>query len=372
MSKVGRNAPCPCGSGKKFKKCCLTSEGSSGTSGWRAEQMIRAAFSKKKCSVPDELRAGCGGKRIRAHTISKSGSLNRIARDGHLYAYQPNFTKLGAGGGMTTPESIGVNRASTFFGFCAAHDRDLFLPLDDAEFTPTAEQMFLLAYRAFAREVYTKDALLESLPIYDTLGVRNTAPQWTKDLIDGAKAGTEAATRENQRRKQALDRILISGAHGELRNLVIELEEPPPIMCSGGFNPIQTAHGFVLQDLGNLSVEPDLMMISSFADARAGYVVLSWLPASDGCCQAFAQSLDSLDWPALGSCIVRIMFEYIENLFISPNWWDGLAKGQKNSLNQRMWGIREEMIGAHQNGDIRDDGMAFGGIEVKGVSRHWL
>lgn len=23
--KVGRNEPCPCGSGKKFKKCCLNS-----------------------------------------------------------------------------------------------------------------------------------------------------------------------------------------------------------------------------------------------------------------------------------------------------------------------------------------------------------
>ena len=23
MTKVGRNAPCPCGSGKKYKKCCL-------------------------------------------------------------------------------------------------------------------------------------------------------------------------------------------------------------------------------------------------------------------------------------------------------------------------------------------------------------
>ncbi|MEK9984096.1 MAG: SEC-C metal-binding domain-containing protein [Opitutae bacterium] len=22
MPKVGRNEPCPCGSGKKFKKCC--------------------------------------------------------------------------------------------------------------------------------------------------------------------------------------------------------------------------------------------------------------------------------------------------------------------------------------------------------------
>ncbi|HOB43391.1 MAG TPA: SEC-C metal-binding domain-containing protein [Bacillota bacterium] len=22
MKKIGRNAPCPCGSGKKYKKCC--------------------------------------------------------------------------------------------------------------------------------------------------------------------------------------------------------------------------------------------------------------------------------------------------------------------------------------------------------------
>jgi len=26
VGRVGRNEPCPCGSGKKFKKCCLTSE----------------------------------------------------------------------------------------------------------------------------------------------------------------------------------------------------------------------------------------------------------------------------------------------------------------------------------------------------------
>lgn len=26
-AKVGRNDPCPCGSGKKHKKCCMASEG---------------------------------------------------------------------------------------------------------------------------------------------------------------------------------------------------------------------------------------------------------------------------------------------------------------------------------------------------------
>jgi hypothetical protein len=28
MEKIGRNDPCPCGSGKKYKKCCLEKEGS--------------------------------------------------------------------------------------------------------------------------------------------------------------------------------------------------------------------------------------------------------------------------------------------------------------------------------------------------------
>lgn len=26
LQKVGRNDPCPCGSGRKFKKCCLESQ----------------------------------------------------------------------------------------------------------------------------------------------------------------------------------------------------------------------------------------------------------------------------------------------------------------------------------------------------------
>ncbi len=30
MSKVGRNDPCPCGSGKKYKKCCMEKDALSG------------------------------------------------------------------------------------------------------------------------------------------------------------------------------------------------------------------------------------------------------------------------------------------------------------------------------------------------------
>ena len=37
--KIGRNEPCPCGSGKKYKQCCLQKESMS------TEQLIRAAVS---------------------------------------------------------------------------------------------------------------------------------------------------------------------------------------------------------------------------------------------------------------------------------------------------------------------------------------
>ncbi|HPD61710.1 MAG TPA: SEC-C metal-binding domain-containing protein, partial [Thermodesulfobacteriota bacterium] len=30
MEKIGRNDPCPCGSGKKYKKCCLIKQGDQG------------------------------------------------------------------------------------------------------------------------------------------------------------------------------------------------------------------------------------------------------------------------------------------------------------------------------------------------------
>lgn len=41
MVKIGRNAPCPCGSGKKYKRCCLPKQsGSSREQGGNTEQSL--------------------------------------------------------------------------------------------------------------------------------------------------------------------------------------------------------------------------------------------------------------------------------------------------------------------------------------------
>lgn len=43
MSKIGRNAPCPCKSGKKYKKCCME--------GIESKRHHQAATSQKPSSV---------------------------------------------------------------------------------------------------------------------------------------------------------------------------------------------------------------------------------------------------------------------------------------------------------------------------------
>ena len=47
QKKVGRNYPCPCGSGKKFKKCCLNK--------LESKKEIQGAANKRAAKVPDDL-----------------------------------------------------------------------------------------------------------------------------------------------------------------------------------------------------------------------------------------------------------------------------------------------------------------------------
>jgi hypothetical protein len=45
MAKIGRNRPCPCGSGKKFKKCCIDKDAAPAARAFDPER--DAVFQKK-------------------------------------------------------------------------------------------------------------------------------------------------------------------------------------------------------------------------------------------------------------------------------------------------------------------------------------
>lgn len=59
MEKIGRNDPCVCGSGKKYKQCCLAKKGGSGvkrkiTAKWlNPSRQIQAEGEKEELSLMD-------------------------------------------------------------------------------------------------------------------------------------------------------------------------------------------------------------------------------------------------------------------------------------------------------------------------------
>ena len=114
--------------------------------------------------APEGWLKNCKGVISKAHTVPKSGSLKRIARKGHVYNLTTEPSYKHTGNQLNhIPRLLGINKASTFNGFCTQHDQSIFEPVEKDVFRGTSQQCFLLGYRALAMEMYKKHALFRSL-----------------------------------------------------------------------------------------------------------------------------------------------------------------------------------------------------------------
>ena len=145
--KIGRNDPCPCGSGKKYKNCCIGQDfifPQAEIEQLRQEyKETRSQAAFKECLHPDH--SCCSSNFIYSHSIQNSKVLKKIADNGHLYSPQPRSDLQ-----IPIMYDWGRSKASVFTGFCGYHDKTLFQPIEDQDFTGTKEQVFLYTYRAFA------------------------------------------------------------------------------------------------------------------------------------------------------------------------------------------------------------------------------
>ena len=339
MSRTpGRNDPCWCGSGRKYKRCHLDRDEQPKVDRWEAAKRSRQAFSRKTCMAPSAWLQDCSGGVVRAHTVPRSGSLNQIAEDGHVLALSGDLSDLVRTGGRLLPKLVGVRQASTFHGFCSRHDSEIFAPLEDSIFLATPEQCFLLAYRAFSLEVYKKLAALEVSEIMRLADRgRPLADQlFVQDVASSYEAGTRAALRDATLKEPEFERALVSADYTSVRAYVLTFDIAPPVMASGGFAPERDFDGRSLQDMTDLNSVADLMTVSSFFGGQWGHIVLAWLIQDDSACRRLVESLDSRADEDIASALVALLFEYCENLYMSPTWWDQFSAAEQGRLELQM------------------------------------
>ena len=329
---------------------------------WKAEGILVKQLKPSLCVVPDKLRQHCKGKIVNAHTISKSANLQKIAVDGHVYAFDTSMKTLMENQGKPAPKLTGVNKASTFTGFCAHHDKTIFEEVEDQEMIFSDAQCFKLAYRAVGRETYLKhnsvglESLARSSDKGRPLSVQHAIQSFADSYFRGVVLGASGATRQ----QDIYNEVLISGDYSKVRKLVLRFERMPTVMASGGIFPEFDFEGRRLQRIGIDNRPLEMITFNVIATTTGGAFVFAWIQSSDGvACDALAQSLSEIPADRVTSAIIRFLFEYCENTFMAPEWWEALPTPVRAALVRRMTfagSVFEERLSSC----LKDDNFSYG------------
>jgi len=222
-------------SNKQYKKCHLSREEQQPLTIGEILSVRRRIYSQESC-LHAGVQKNCDGRIVRAHTIQRNGGLSKIALNGHVISL-----KLEEPPRSPTPEVtpilLGIKKASIFTGFFSYHDTSIFSPIENFDFQKNQEHTFLLAYRAFCKEYYLKQANLKEIALYRQ---RDRG----KDLfiqvshqfqVDGYEEGVRASLREFKYYKDLYDKAFRRNDYSEVNYYIVSTSVTPDFLCSGAF-----------------------------------------------------------------------------------------------------------------------------------------
>ncbi|MFM4854985.1 YecA family protein [Aeromonas caviae] len=329
MRKTGRNEPCWCGSGQKYKKCHLNRSTEEAISINRLIAELKSKTFHKECMYPDASNRSCSSKIIDAHTIQKRGPLKSIADESnHVYCFRTDQN------GKDVVLKLGWQKASTFKGFCAKHDKAFFSPIEDDLYNGSKSQSFIAGYRAVALEYFKKISAVKGLPFMSQHVDRGMPVKDQVELqrcLNSMKQGFFKGIDDFKETLNTYANSDKSQAYDDFESLSIYFTGDLDIAVSGCFSPDFTISGRRIQTLA-----PGIKFVENIAvntlNTKDGYaLVFSW-PKIFTKCTEFAYSLTSINHSDLPSKLVELIFSYIENTYFSINWFNKLDDNKKTLI----------------------------------------
>jgi len=235
------------------------------------------------------------------------------------------------------PTVVGINQATTFFGFCNTHDSALFRPLETYPFSFDPHQIALLGFRAFARELYLKDAHLDLNNHLERFASERPALQTLSRMerLIYTRLGLQNGRENLAREWRLFGRILKEKVLEDLKYFAVEFEHVPLYFASAAFAPEWDFEGNLLQDLGGRGVYHGIAF-SAWATERNSVAVFCWNRSADSICSPWIDSLRRVPANRLANRILSMAFELCENIVLKRSWWDGLPEQEKRKLTQRV------------------------------------
>ena len=268
---------------------------------------------------------------IDAHSIQRSAALSPIAQKGHVYVVSKKFSDTKRNKGSVAIAKQGINKVSTFRGFCGKHDTELFQPIDTVPLAPNPEQVTLYAYRSLCRELFVKENTV-------TLFEECLRGQKTNDanqlIFDAMLKGSRSALKNLTAHKSRYDAVLKSKSFSDIKSCLFHSADAPTVVFSGCLYPDYDFFGNQLQDLTDSPVELDLITFSFAPMAQGWAFLLAWLDGSSQSCVPFVKSLTvrAYEDASLEDLLFRFVVSNCENLALSPTWWDSLSEEDRTEI----------------------------------------
>jgi len=337
--KMQPNERCWCGSGKKWKKCHKDRETQSKLPlGAHIAAMKTDMIGSGYCSHPEASADTCGDRIIKAHTVQKRGGIAAIAENGHVISVKSGFEDISKNDGEIVPRQLGVRDASTFNGFCNKHDDEMFKPVEVGRPILTTETTFLLAFRALAYEVYSKQSAIRCLSVQRDIdkGSPFEAQCFVQQHLHIYGSGLQRGLKDVTGWKAEYDSAFKNKNFDCFNFYAIAFADILPVVGCGAFHPEFDFYGNTLQRISRGSGPFNHISFNLTVLNGVSVLVLGWMQDTDGPAAQFANSYRSLPADEKADAAVRLAFEHIENIYFRPSWWNNITEAMRAEAIRRM------------------------------------
>lgn len=355
---------CWCRSGRKWKWCHKNRERQPPVNFGNQIAATRAEFTKGYCSHPRAGPGTCSRRIIRAHTVQRRGGLAAIAENGHVISAKAAFEGLFKNNGEIVPREIGVRSASTFMGFCSHHDTEMFRPVEAGTVSLTPEVCFLLSFRALAYEYFTKQT---SLRILDIAREADRSKPFEAQCaiqrhIYATETGVRRALAELERWKDDYDATFLEKRFDAFQFYGVAFSQVLPIVGCGAFQPEFDFGGRSLQRLSHGVAPHEHVTCNLTVLNGSSLVVLGWTEGSGGPAADFVRSFANVSAAEKAEAAIRLAFEHLENIYMTPSWWHGLPKsGRAAAVNRMRSGLGTAGV-KRRSGCLCPDGHCYAAV----------
>lgn len=327
---IGKNEPCPCGSGKKYKDCCKGRDNQASLDMDRSLdgqllELLRKPVAKS-CIHPDQ--ASCRGMVRNSRPLQPERVMNLLSgADKQVYVMdrdvEPRVIKFEDDEPIVLTDFVAVpaKNAVTEAFFCERH-APLFSILGKGEFDPeNQEEQFLYAYRAFATEYNKQTITLRSFQ--RNFKLRPFLFRLPR-LITLYRA-TLRALEDLEAVKTVLDRALISGKHGGLVTYVVTIPRTIGFANYAFRAPDYDMNGEKILHTAKNGPTRRLAM-TAFPEKGQSYLLLSCLEEDLEVYESLFRQLDRASPEKTRFYFSRILPLYAENMVLSPRLWEAWSE----------------------------------------------